>query len=44
MLSTLRVTYQLATETSPGERKEVTVGQVLQFDNAIQLLKNWISI
>jgi Putative DNA-binding domain len=42
MLSKLKITYQLATETSPGEKKEVSVGERIQLNSAIQFLQDWI--
>jgi hypothetical protein len=40
MLSPLKITFQLATETSPGEIKEVPVGEHVLVDSAMTLLKN----
>lgn len=43
MLLPLKVTYQLATETSPGEKKELPVGAHILVDSAMPLLRNWMT-
>jgi hypothetical protein len=42
MLSTVKVTYQLATETSPGEIREVAIGDHIRVDSAMTTLKHLV--
>jgi hypothetical protein len=44
MLSLLRLTLQLATETSPGDQRTVDVGALIDPGSAIQRLTDWIQI
>jgi hypothetical protein len=40
MLAGMGLTLQLATETSPGDRKELIVGTALNMDKVLELLKS----
>jgi hypothetical protein len=40
LLSNMRLTLQLATETSPGDEKEVSIGPLLNVDNVMALLRS----
>jgi len=42
MLSTLGLSLQLATETSPGELKDVAVGPLIPFEDVTPRLREWI--
>jgi len=40
LLSEMKLTLQLATETSPGEEKEVAIGPLLDLESVVNLLKH----